>query len=100
MQSKTACRAGEPSGEGEEASPESLGGHHLLSQTDAGTPAGQVVSQRLHGHPGGVGGKASRWQMVQSHTVLQVADGVLDLGVSAVVGLQLECVSCRSVMKA
>ena len=31
--------------------------------------------------------------MVQSHAVLQVADGVLDLGVSAVVGFQFQCVA-------
>ena len=31
--------------------------------------------------------------MVQSHTVLQVADGVLDLGVSAMVGLQFQGVA-------
>ena len=58
MQSETARRACKPSGQGEEASPEDPGGHHLLPQTDAGGPAGQVVGQHLHGHPGGVGGKA------------------------------------------
>ena len=40
MQSEAARRAGEPSGEGEEASSESLGGHHRLAQTDARGPAG------------------------------------------------------------
>ena len=34
---------GEPSGEGEEASSEGLGGYQLLTQTDARGPAGQVV---------------------------------------------------------
>ena len=32
--------------------------------------------------------KRPEGQMVESHAVLQVSDGVLDLGVSAVVGLQ------------
>ena len=93
MQSETARRACKPSDQGEEASSEGPGGHHLLPQTDAGGPAGQVVSHHLHGHPGGVGGKAARGQMVQSHTVLQVADGVLDLGVSAVVSFQFQGVA-------
>ena len=31
--------------------------------------------------------------MVQSHAVLQVADGVLDLGVAAMVGLQIQGVA-------
>ena len=90
MQSEAAGRACEPSGQGEEASSEGLGGGGSFFQTDARAPAGQVVSQYLHGHPGSVGCEATRRQMVQSHTVLQVADGVLDLGVSAVIGLQLE----------
>ena len=32
MQNEAACRAGEPSRQGEEPPPEGLGGHHLLSQ--------------------------------------------------------------------
>ena len=31
--------------------------------------------------------------MVESHAILQVADGVLDLGMAAVVGLQVQSVS-------
>ena len=58
MQSKAACRASEPSGQGEEASSEGPGGHRPLAQTDARSPAGQVVCNDLDGHPGGVGGKA------------------------------------------
>ena len=46
MQSEAARRAGEPPGEGEEASPDGLGGHDLLAQTEPGHPTGQVV-----GHP-------------------------------------------------
>ena len=40
--------------------------------------------------PGGVGGEAARGEMVQPHTVLEVSDGILDLGVAAMVGLQFE----------
>ena len=108
MQSEAARRAGEPSGEGEEASSEGLGGYQLLTQTDARGPAGQVVGD----HPvsstgrlctasqGGVGGEAARGEMVEPHAVLQVSDGVLDLGVAPMVGLQCQGFPSRSVMQA
>ena len=44
MQSEAARRAGESTGEGEEASPEGLDGHDRLSQTEPGRPAGQVMA--------------------------------------------------------
>ena len=90
MQCEAACRAGDPSGQGEEPSSEGLGGHHLLAQTDARCPAGEVVGHHLYRQPGGVGGEAARGEMVQPHTVLEVSDGILDLGVAAMVGLQFE----------
>ena len=37
-----------------------------------------------------IGGEAARGEMVQSNTVLEVANGVLDLGVAAMVGLQFQ----------
>ena len=50
MQSEAARRAGEPSGDGEEASSEGLGGYQLLTQTDARGPAGQQLSPaEVHG---------------------------------------------------
>ena len=67
-----------------------LVGHHLLAQTDARCPAGEVVGHHLYRQPGGVGGEAARGEMVQPHTVLEVSDGILDLGVAAMVGLQFE----------
>ena len=60
MQSEAARRTGEPSGEGEEASPEGLGGYHLLAQTDARCPACQVMRHHLDRQPGGVGGETAR----------------------------------------
>ena len=90
MQGEVAGRVGEPSGQGEEASPQGLGGYQLLTETDARRPAGQVVGQHLHRQPGGVGGEAARGEMVQPHAVLQVSDGVFDLGVAAMVGLQIQ----------
>ena len=77
-----------------------LGGHHLLAQTDARCPAGDVVGHHLYRQPGGVGGEAARGEMVQPHTMLEVSDGILDLGVAAMVGLQFEHPPpSRSVMK-
>ena len=93
MQSEAARRAGEPSGYGEEASSEGLGGHQLLAQTEARRPASQVVGHHLHRQPGSVGGEAPRREMVQSDAVLEVSDGVLDLGVAAMVGLQIQGVA-------
>ena len=70
MQGQPACRAGEPSGQGEDPSSEGLGGHDLLTQADAGCPAGQVVRHRLNvkgagmlGHQGG----AKVYHLVVSH---------------------------------
>ena len=79
MQSEAAGRASEPSGQGEEASPEGLGGCHRLAQADARCPAGQIVGhhpvsstgQALHGQPGTIGGEASRGEMVEPHAVLE-----------------------------
>ena len=56
MQSEAARRAGEPSGEGEEASSQGLGGYQLLTQTDARGPAGH----HLHRQPGPLAAKLSR----------------------------------------
>ena len=52
MQGEAARRAGEPSGQGEETPPEGLGGDQLLTETDAGGPAGQVVGDDLDRQPG------------------------------------------------
>ena len=59
-------------------------------QTDPRRPAGQVVGHRLDGQPGAVGGEAARGEMVQPDAVLEVAYGILDLGVAAMVSLQFE----------
>ena len=90
MQGEAARRAGDPSGDREEASSEGLGGHQLLAQTDARRPASQVVGQHLHRQPGAVGGEAARGEMIQPHAVFEVSDGILDLGVAAMVALQCQ----------
>ena len=61
MQGEAARRAGEPSRQSEDRlSPEGLGGHHRLAQTDARRPAGQVMRHHLDGQPGGVRGEVHR----------------------------------------
>ena len=45
---------------------------------------------RLDGQPCAVGGEAARGEMVQPDAVLEVSDGILYLGVAAMVGLQFE----------
>ena len=60
------------------------------TQADAGCPAGQVVRHHLYRQPGAVGGEAARGEMVQPHAVLEVAYGILDLGVTAMIGLQFQ----------
>ena len=37
-----------------------------------------------------IGGEAARREMAPPHTVLEVSDGVLDLGVAAMIGLQFQ----------
>ncbi len=93
VQGEAACLAGEPSGQGEEASSEGLGGRHRLAQADASCPAGEIVGDDLYSQPGTVGGEAARGEMVEPHAVLEVADGILDLGVAAMVGLEVQRVA-------
>ena len=108
MQGETAGFASDAPGQGEEASPEGLGGGHWLAQPDARRPAGEVMShhpisstgQALHPQPGGVGGEAARGQVVEAHAVLEVADGIFDLGVAAMVGFKIKVSHSLSVMKA
>ena len=44
----------------------------------------------LDRQPGTIGSEAPGWQVIESHAVLQVPDGVLYLGVATVVGLQFQ----------
>ena len=90
MQGEAARRAGNPSRQTEEPPPEGLGGHDLLTQTNPRRPAGQVVGHHLYRQPSAVGGEAARGEMVQPHAVLEVAYGVLNIGVAAMVGLQFQ----------
>ena len=63
MQGQSACRAGDPSGQGKDPSSEGLGGHDLLTQADAGCPAVQVVRHHLYRQPAPLAAKRpeGRW---------------------------------------
>ena len=79
MESEAARLAGEPSGEGEEASSQGLGRHYRLAQTDARGPACQVMlhhpvsstGQALHRQPGGVDGETARLRDLRSLGILE-----------------------------
>ena len=71
MQSESARRVGEPSGEGEEPLPQGLGAHNLLAQTDARGPASEVMSHHLDRQPGGAGGETARLRDRRSLGILE-----------------------------
>ena len=48
----------------------------------------RFVGHHLYRQPGAVGGEAAGRHVVQTDAVLEVSNGVLDLGVAVVVGLQ------------
>ena len=77
-------------GKTEQPPTQRLGRDDPFAKAKTGCPAGEVVGDDLDRQPGPVGGKLARGQVVQTDTVLEVADGVLDLGVTAVIGLELE----------
>ena len=51
------------------------------------------MRHHLDRQPGAVGGETARRHVVQPHAVLEVSNGVLDLGVAAMIGLQLQGLS-------
>ena len=88
------CRAGESSGPGRRTA---AGGSWWSRSADP-RPMRAVQRARLCGHhlyrqPSAVGGEAPRGHVVQTDAVLEVSNGVLDLGVAAVVGLQFQGLS-------
>ena len=69
MQGQPACLAGEPSRQGEEASPEGLGGHQLLTETDAGGPAGQQLCWLSRMIGSFCGTRTTPWRAMFDHGV-------------------------------
>ena len=64
-----------------------------LKVVRGGYVSGKVAARSGGGRrnrPGGVGGEAARGEMVETDAVLEGADGVLDLGVAAMVGFQFQ----------
>ena len=91
-------RVGEKPGEEEEAWPEGLGGCYCLAQTDQVQPTWTSCGSSPPTPA------RRRWRRnapgrVEPHDVPQVTDGVLNLGVAAVVGLEMHDTSARSVVK-
>ena len=58
-----------------------------------GWPAKSPMASQVPFGKLSIGGEASRGEMVESHGVLQVPDGILDPGVAVVVGLQFQGVA-------
>ena len=83
-------------------------GHYRFAQTDTRRSACQVIGQDhvpnmeqlLDGQPGNIRGEVSRGDIVQTHAVLQVADGILDPGAAATACRQFRVSPYRSVMQA
>ena len=61
-----------------------------LAEPDACGPPGHVVGDHVQREPCGVGAETARREVVEPDPVLEVADRVLDLGVAAVVGFELD----------
>ena len=61
-----------------------------VAQTNPRRPAGEVMRHHLDRQPGAVGGETPRRHVVQPDAVLEVAYGVVDLGVAAMIGLQFQ----------
>ena len=62
-------------------------------ETEAGGPAGEVVGDHVEGEPGGVGAEPAGREVVEPNPVFEVADGVLDHGVAAVIRLEFNGVA-------
>ena len=93
MQGEAACRAGEPSGQGEEPSR-----RVLVVAICSPRPIRAVQRARLWAitctaSQAPLAAKRAGRHVVQTDAVLEVSNGVLDLGVAAVVGLQFQGLS-------
>ena len=51
------------------------------------------MGQDLYGQQGTIGGEGVRGEVIEPDVVLEVSDGVLDLGVAAMVGLEVQGVA-------
>ena len=61
MEGEVACRAGEQSGDREDPPPEGLGGHQLLTQTDARRPAGRLCAMTWAPSQAALAAKRKGW---------------------------------------
>src|SRR5229473_3080154 len=93
MQRALPSRASHATGDGEVAAAKGVGGDEALTDAGATAPAGEVMGDHVERQPRRVGAEAPRRQMVEPDAVLEVADRVFDLGVAAMIGLELERVA-------
>ena len=92
VQRREACTAGDPPGQGQVAAAQRLDDDRAACLE---AEAGDVVRERADEQPGGVGEEAAGGSVVESRAFLEVADRELDLGVAAVIGLDLRERLCR-----
>ena len=71
MQGDLACRAGDPSGQGEDPPPEGPGGHDLLTRPMRVVQRARLWGHHLYRQPGAVGGEAVRGKMVDTDDALE-----------------------------
>jgi hypothetical protein len=90
VQRDPAGRAGEPADEAEQPSAQRLGRDDPRTEADPGGPAGEVMGDDLDRQPRPVGREFAGRQVIERRAVLELPDRVLDLGVAAVVSLELE----------
>ena len=97
MQSEAARRAGDPSHQSED--PPLRGLVVTVRSPRQSAPSSGPRLCAMDRQPGAVGCETPRRHVVQPDAVLEVAYGVLDLGVAAMIGLQFQGLPSRSVMK-
>ena len=103
VQGETTGLAGDASGQGEEAAPEGLGGRQRLAQARGARSSGPGCGARTWtASQAALAAKASpRAGGLRPTPYFRSADGILHLGVAAMVGLECQGVRpSRSVMKA
>src|ERR1039458_6268754 len=95
MEAPPAARGCHAPGQAQQPGADGLGGHRYrrCTEPDLVDPSAEVVGDDVEGHPDGIGTEATRGQVVETDAVLQVSDHVLDDGVPAVVGLELDHVA-------
>ena len=80
--------AGDSSGGSQVSASQGVGGDECFVEPETAGPAGQVVGDHVEAKPGGVRSEPPGGEVVETDTVFEVADGVFDDGVAAVIGVK------------